>query len=152
VLRAAKRTEVSIKLELSEAKTLLTHAPTGAARFLGYEITVLALDRARDRHDRRATNGQIGLRVPADVIRTKCRPYVRHGKPAAWAECLHDAPVSTVVQFAQTYRGVANYYRWPTTCTASISCATRWSARWSGRWAASCGSATLGSTPASAPR
>ena len=101
----------TLKLELSEAKTLLTHARTGAARFLGYEIAVLAVDHARDRHDRRATNGQIGLRVPADVIRTKCRPYIRHGKPAAWAECLHDAPFSIIVQFAQTYRGVANYYR-----------------------------------------
>jgi hypothetical protein len=58
-----------------------------------------------------ATNGQIGLRVPADVIRAKCRPYVRRGKPAAWAECLHDAPFSIVVQFARAYRGVANYYR-----------------------------------------
>lgn len=101
----------SLKLELSEAKTLLTHARTGAARFLGYEITVLAVDEVRDRRDRRATNGQIGLRVPANVIRAKCRPYVSHGKPAAWAECLHDAPFSIIVQFAQTYRGVANYYR-----------------------------------------
>jgi hypothetical protein len=101
----------TLKLELAEAKTLLTHARTGSARFLGYEITVLAVDEARDRHDRRATNGQIGLRVPADVIRAKCRPYTRRGKPAAWAECLHDAPFSIIVQFAQAYRGVANYYR-----------------------------------------
>jgi group II intron reverse transcriptase/maturase len=101
----------SLKLELSETKTLLTHARTGAARFLGYEITVLAVDTARDRHDRRATNGQIGLRVPAEVIRTKCRPYLRRGKPAAWAECLHDAPFSIVMQFQQTYRGVAAYYQ-----------------------------------------
>lgn len=101
----------TLKLELSEAKTLLTHARTGAARFLGYEITVLAVDEARDRHDRRVLNGQIGLRVPADVIRAKCRPYFRHGKPGAWAECLHDAPFSIVTQFAQAYRGVAAYYQ-----------------------------------------
>jgi hypothetical protein len=101
----------TLKLELSEAKTLLTHARTGAARFLGYEITVLAVDTARDRHQRRATNGQIGLRVPADVIRTKCRPYLRRGKPAAWAECVHDAPFSIVAQFQQAFRGVAAYYQ-----------------------------------------
>lgn len=29
-----------LKLELSQDKTLITHARTGAARFLGYEITV----------------------------------------------------------------------------------------------------------------
>ena len=29
-----------LKLELSQEKTLITHGRTGAARFLGYEITV----------------------------------------------------------------------------------------------------------------
>jgi group II intron reverse transcriptase/maturase len=100
-----------LHLELSEPKTLLTHARTDAARFLGYEITVLAKDEARDQHGRRSLNGQIGLRVPAEVIRTKCRPYVRRGKPTAWAEHLHDDPFSILVQFQQTFRGVANYYR-----------------------------------------
>ena len=33
-----------LKLELSQAKTLITHAKTGAARFLGYEITVQQAD------------------------------------------------------------------------------------------------------------
>jgi group II intron reverse transcriptase/maturase len=100
-----------LRLELSEPKTLLTHARTGAAHFLGYEITVLANDAARDQHGRRSINGQIGLKVPAAVIRAKCRAYVRHGKPRAWAEHLHDDPFSILVQFQQTFRGVANYYR-----------------------------------------
>lgn len=100
-----------LHLDLSEPKTLLTHARTDAARFLGYEISVVAKDEARDQHDRRSLNGQIGLRVPANVIRAKCRPYVRHGKPNAWAEYLHDDPFSILVQFQQTFRGVANYYR-----------------------------------------
>ena len=34
-----------LKLELSPDKTLITHARTQAARFLGYEITVLHNDR-----------------------------------------------------------------------------------------------------------
>ena len=100
-----------LRLELAEPKTLLTHARTGAAHFLGYEITVLANDAARDQHGRRSINGQIGLKVPAAVIRAKCRAYVRHGKPRAWAEHLHDDPFSILVQFQQTFRGVANYYR-----------------------------------------
>ena len=100
-----------LRLELAEPKTLLTHARTGAAHFLGYEITVLANDAACDQHGRRSINGQIGLRVPATVIRAKCRAYVRHGKPRAWAEHLHDDPFSIIVQFQQTFRGVANYYR-----------------------------------------
>ncbi len=33
-----------LNLELSQSKTLITHARTGAARFLGYEITVQHAD------------------------------------------------------------------------------------------------------------
>src|SRR5436309_5232044 len=36
-----------LHLELSEEKTLLTHARSGAARFLGYEIITLQDDRKR---------------------------------------------------------------------------------------------------------
>ena len=58
----------SLKLELSKEKTLITHATSQAARFLGYE---LVNQQANDQHDptgRRRVNGRIGLRVPADVI------------------------------------------------------------------------------------
>ena len=44
-----------LKLELSPDKTLITHARTGAARFLGYEITVL-------HNDRKVTAGTAGQR------------------------------------------------------------------------------------------
>jgi group II intron reverse transcriptase/maturase len=100
-----------LRLELSEPKTLLTHARTEAAHFLGHEITVPANDTARDQSGRRSVNGQIGLKVPAAVIRAKCRTYIRHGKPRAWPEHQHDDPLSILVQFQQTFRGVANYYR-----------------------------------------
>ena len=38
--RLAQFLQEDLKLELSETKTLITHARTSAARFLGYEITV----------------------------------------------------------------------------------------------------------------
>ena len=38
--RLAQFLREDLKLELSQDKTLITHARTGAARFLGYEITV----------------------------------------------------------------------------------------------------------------
>ena len=38
-----------LKLELSETKTLITHASTSAARFLGYEITAQHDNREADR-------------------------------------------------------------------------------------------------------
>jgi group II intron reverse transcriptase/maturase len=69
-----------LKLELSQDKTLITHARTGAARFLGYEITVQH-DTRRIVRGRRSANAAIGLRVPKDVIKAKCAPYLARGNP-----------------------------------------------------------------------
>jgi hypothetical protein len=52
-----------LKLELSQDKTLTIHARTGAARFLGYEITIQHADRKITR-GRRTANGSVALRVP----------------------------------------------------------------------------------------
>src|SRR5919109_1288787 len=73
--RLAEFLRDELKLELSRDKTLITHARTGAARFLGYEITTQHNSRKITR-GRRAVNGQVALRVPLDVIRTKCGPYL----------------------------------------------------------------------------
>jgi hypothetical protein len=73
--RLARFLREDLKLELNQAKTLITHARTGAARFLGYEITV------QHSRDRPQVNGVIGLRVPRAVITAKCTPYLRLGKP-----------------------------------------------------------------------
>jgi Reverse transcriptase (RNA-dependent DNA polymerase) len=62
--RLAQFLRDDLKLELSETKTLITHARSGAARFLGYEITTQHADHVIT-GGRRATNGQIGLRVPS---------------------------------------------------------------------------------------
>jgi hypothetical protein len=65
-----------LKLELSQEKTLLTHARTEAARFLGYAIVTQDAD---DKHGRqvrrRCINGAPGLKVPVVVLREKCSPY-----------------------------------------------------------------------------
>jgi group II intron reverse transcriptase/maturase len=100
-----------LKLELSKTKTLITHARTQAARFLGYDLVVLQNDRKLDRRGHRCINGQIGLRVPPEVLQQKRTLYMRHGKPIHRAELLHDTPFSIVAQYQQEYRGVVEYYR-----------------------------------------
>jgi hypothetical protein len=100
-----------LKLELSEPKTLITHARTEAARFLGYEVSVLHEDTARDRAGRRKINGVIGLRAPEAVLRATGVPYLAHGKPIHRAERLHDSAFSIVAQFQAEYRGIVEYYR-----------------------------------------
>jgi group II intron reverse transcriptase/maturase len=98
-----------LKLELSDEKTLITHAATRAARFLGYEITVHRANHKITR-GRRATNGVIGLRVPLDVIRAKGAPYHKRGKPALRPLLVNDDAYTIVSTYGAEYRGLVNYY------------------------------------------
>ncbi len=100
----------TLKLELADAKTLITHARSDAARFLGYEVVTLHDDRQR-KHGGCSLNGAIGLRVPAAVVRAKCQAYLRHGKPVHRPELLNDSPYSIVTQYQQEYRGLVEYYQ-----------------------------------------
>jgi group II intron reverse transcriptase/maturase len=98
-----------LKLELSQDKTLITHARTGAARFLGYEITVQHNDRQVTRGQRHV-NGQIGLRVPRTVIKAKSAPYLQRGQPARRTRLLHRDDHDIVAAYGAEYRGIVQYY------------------------------------------
>ena len=100
-----------LKLGLSERKTLITHARTEAARFLGYEIVVHSNDAKHDRNGHRSINGQIGLKVPMDVVRAKRQPYLRRGKPAAVLARAHDSDFRIVTRYQAEFRGIAEYYQ-----------------------------------------
>jgi len=98
-----------LALELSAGKTLITHARTRAARFLGYEITVRH-DDSKITTGRRMLNGTVALRVPLDVVRAKCASYRRHGKPwhRSGLQNLDDYDIVRI--YGAEYRGVVNYY------------------------------------------
>ena len=98
-----------LKLELSEEKTLITHARTGAASFLGYEITVRHDDR-KITQGRRALNGRIGLRVPLSVIKAKCAPYLQRGTPAPRTRLVHYGDDTIISTYGSEYRGIVQYY------------------------------------------
>jgi len=108
--RLAEFLRDTLKLELSQAKTLVTSARSEAARFLGYEVVILQED-AKRTAGKRSINGQIGLKVPADVIAAKCAPYLRRGKPVHRPERLHESPFSMVAKYQAEFRGVAQYYQ-----------------------------------------
>jgi hypothetical protein len=78
-----------LKLELSQEKTLITHASTQPAHFLGDELVVQYRDDKRDHTDRRCINGHVGLRVPAKVIES-----ISSQNPGtqAQAECYQIGP------------------------------------------------------------
>jgi group II intron reverse transcriptase/maturase len=99
-----------LHLELSEQKTLITHATTQAARFLGYEITNQQENSKLDTTGRRVLNGTISLRVPADAIQKQCARYSRAEKPIHRAELLAESDYSIITTYQQEYRGVVQYY------------------------------------------
>ena len=98
-----------LKLELSADKTLITHARTGAARFLGYEITVQH-NSSKTTRRRRTVNGQVALRVPLDVIKATCSPYLHRGKPAKQKALTNGDDYTIVATFGAIYRGIVQYY------------------------------------------
>lgn len=98
-----------LKLELSAEKTLITHARTRAARYLGYGIIVQHCDSKRT-GGRRAANGKIALRVPTDVITAKCARYLCHGKPWHRGFMQNLDNYNIVRTYGAEYRGIAQYY------------------------------------------
>ena len=99
-----------LKLDLSEEKTLVTHARTERARFLGYALSITAKDTYRT-DGGRSINGKIHLEIPTDIIRQKCARYMAHGKPIHQVAQLNADALSIVAQFQAEYRGLVNYYR-----------------------------------------
>lgn len=101
----------TLKLELSEEKTLITHARTERARFLGYDVHVLQNDKIHTRGNKRRFNGVITLSVPSEVVRQKRALYMQNDKPVHRSEILNDSVYDIIVQYQREYRGMVEYYR-----------------------------------------
>jgi group II intron reverse transcriptase/maturase len=93
-----------LALELSTEKTLITHARTRAARFLGYDIIT------QSSSSRRAVNARIALRVPADVVTAKTAPYLTRGQPAYQGPWISHDDHTIVATYGSIYRGIVQYY------------------------------------------
>ena len=107
--RLAQFLQEDLKLELSETKTLITHARTEAARFLGYEITTQHANHVIA-GGRRVANGGIRLRVPREVIKTKCSRYTQRGNPERRPGLMNETDYAIISRYGAEYRGVVQYY------------------------------------------
>ena len=114
--RLAQFLRDDLKLELSPDKTLITHARTQRARFLGYEISVASRNHrtrrpsASDRRNRRSLNGTVVLRVPASVVKAKSAPYLSRGEPACRNPMVNESDYNIVARYGAEYRGTVQYY------------------------------------------
>ncbi len=100
-----------LKLTLSAEKTLITHAQTGRARFLGYEIGIMECPTKLDRtRGTRTVNGKVGMYIPQDVIQAKRKRYLRDGEPIHRTELINDSKYDIIYRYQGEYRGLVHYY------------------------------------------
>jgi hypothetical protein len=99
----------TLALELNPDKTLISHARTQPARFLGYDIIVQHCNTKITR-GLRSANGKVALRVPPDVVKAQCARYRCRGKPWHRSRLLNLPDYDIVRIYGAEYRGVVNYY------------------------------------------
>src|SRR5216683_2601110 len=103
--KLAKFLRETLGLELSAEKTLITHARSQPARFLGYDIIVQHAE-TKITSGRRSVNGTIALRVPPDVwklgtlrwnaVTSMLKPLAaKHHSTVTKMAALHKAKIET---------------------------------------------------------
>jgi group II intron reverse transcriptase/maturase len=107
--RLARFLRETLGLELNQQKTLITHARSQPARFLGYHVRIQHCD-TKLTSGRRSVNGKIALRVPPDVIKAQCARYRQQGKPWHRSPLQNLDDYDIVRIYGAEYRGVVGYY------------------------------------------
>jgi hypothetical protein len=102
---------------MSGAKTLITHARTERARFLGYDISIYhADDKLSSRKESpskiRAINGVIRLGVPFGLVDEMAKRYQRNGKPIHQPGIQFHSDAHIVNLYQRRYLGIAQYYKY----------------------------------------
>jgi group II intron reverse transcriptase/maturase len=101
----------TLKLELSQEKTLITHAVTQPARFLGYDIIASVRNDRISARGQRDLNGNIRLRLPAEVVEKKRAQYKHKGKPLRRMRIASQTDYTILNTYQAEYRGLYQYYQ-----------------------------------------
>ena len=97
---------LNLKLEMSIEKTTITHATTGYAQFLGYDIY-----KHNGKHPQRHLSGRIMLRVPADRMTRIRQRYTSKGKPVHRGYLVEATVPEIITHYDVELRGYYNYYK-----------------------------------------
>lgn len=106
-----------LNLTMSDEKTLITHARTKHARFLGYAISIQhandKIARNQANHSQlRSVNGTVRLGVPYGLVTEKAKRYKRGGKPVGEPTLLFHSDAQIIESFQRRFRGLAEYYKY----------------------------------------
>lgn len=101
------------KLEMSEHKTLITHAREEKARFLNYHIGTIWSDTSLKNVNgkkRRSRNGRIRLEIPSDVVRKWKRRIQKGHTTRHRQELIDNSDYEIIVAYETRMQGLINYY------------------------------------------
>jgi group II intron reverse transcriptase/maturase len=106
-----------LRLKLSEEKTLITHAKTQPAHFLGYAISIYQADdalsrRSNDGAKRRSVNGRVRLAIPKGLVDKKISRYYHGGKITSDTRFLQNSVPHIILTYQQRLRGLVQYYQY----------------------------------------
>jgi group II intron reverse transcriptase/maturase len=106
-----------LQLEMNTSKTLITHARTEKAHFLGYAISVYHADdklspRTGTPTKTRSINGVIRLGIPYGLVDQRAKRHQQNGKPVHEAGLLHFSDAQIIDVYQQRFRGIAQYYKY----------------------------------------
>ena len=103
----------TIKLELSEEKTLITHALTDKACFLNYEINYMEenseIRKRKDRVKARTVNGGLWFGIPENVIKKWKAKVQKASKITYRSELLNRSDYDIISTYEVQLQGLINY-------------------------------------------
>ena len=104
-----------LKLEMSEQKTLITHARSEKVKFLGYDIFTAwennRITKAKDGKRKRSVNGKVQLCVPYEVIQEWSHKFKGpHGKTIHRASLINHSDLEIINIYQAEFQGLVNYY------------------------------------------
>ena len=100
----------NLNLKLNDEKTLITHAGTQPARFLGYDLQAQHANDKLSNIGHRGINGVIGLRIPKATIDNYVREYMKRGKIVHVTMLIPGSEYDMFRWYQDRLRGVAQYY------------------------------------------
>ena len=108
-----------LHLEMSKSKTLITHAKTQHAHFLGYALSVFQNNdkltyNPANGYKTRNLNGGIRLGVPYGLVKEQAKRYQRKGKVIHEAALADFADAHIIMLYQLRFRGIAQYYKYAT--------------------------------------
>lgn len=107
----------ALHLELSASKTLITHARTEHARFLGYSISIYHVNdkltaRTGTNIKTRSANSCVRLGIPFGKVDELAQRYLQNGKPVHENGLLAFSDAQIIDIYQRRFLGLAEFYKY----------------------------------------